>query len=286
MVNVVMEIARVGASAFSLFMCLSPAPSLYKIHKNKHCGEVVVIPLLSLWGNCHLWHVLYATLRKIPNMKRNLFPVFLTFITGEVFSWIYLSVYYRYTAQREYMRKFVIIQFLALLAVTIYALSGEYLLGITSQSKSTVGDVVGWIAVTVCVLLFASPLATIRRVIRTKNAASFPIALCVVGFVGNSLWVIYGAMIGDLFMWGSNAICVTLGFVQIIVYIIYNPNKKVNQGERELQEVDLEMKISVVVSPRSNTSTDEADSGPGSGSNNDALVFHAMQSPRQPQPTY
>uniref|UniRef100_K3WEY5 Sugar transporter SWEET1 n=1 Tax=Globisporangium ultimum (strain ATCC 200006 / CBS 805.95 / DAOM BR144) TaxID=431595 RepID=K3WEY5_GLOUD len=275
MVNVVMEIARVGASAFSLFMCMSPAPSLYKIHKNKHCGEVVVIPLLSLWGNCHLW-TLYGYLTE------NLFPVFLTFITGEVFSWIYLIVYYRYTTERKYMRKFVIIQFLALLAVTIYALSGEYMLGITSQSKSTVGDVVGWIAVTVCVLLFASPLATIRRVIRTKNAASFPIALCVVGFVGNSLWVIYGSMIGDLFMWGSNAICVALGFVQIIVYIIYNPSKKVNQEHRELLEVDLEKKISVVISPRSNTSTDEADSG----SNNDAQVFHAMQSPREPQPTY
>lgn len=58
MVNILLEIAKVGSSASSMFMCMSPGPSMYKIHKQKHCGEVVVIPLLSLWGNCHLWYAL------------------------------------------------------------------------------------------------------------------------------------------------------------------------------------------------------------------------------------
>lgn len=213
-------------------------------------------------------------------LTENVFPVFLTFITGEVLALIYLCVYYRYTSEREQVRKLAGGIFVALLLVTVYALSGEYMLGITSQSKEAVGDAVGWIAVTVCILLFASPLATIRRVIRTKNAASFPIAMCVVGFFGNSLWVTYGAMIGDVFMWFSNAICVTLGFVQIIVYIIYNPSKKVSQENRELLEVDLEKKLSVAASPHSNTSTDEADVGSGTGDSSDSALFHAMQSPR------
>lgn len=63
MTNIILEIAKVGSSASSMFMCLSPAPSMYSIHKRKSCGDVVVLPLLSLWGNCHLWYVTACTHR-------------------------------------------------------------------------------------------------------------------------------------------------------------------------------------------------------------------------------
>lgn len=64
MTNIILEIAKVGSACFSLFTCMSPAPSMYKIHKRKTCGEVVVLPLLSLWGNCHLWcvHIIHGSL--------------------------------------------------------------------------------------------------------------------------------------------------------------------------------------------------------------------------------
>lgn len=55
MTNIILEIAKIGSACFSLFTCMSPTPSLYNIHKRQACGEVVVLPLLSLWGNCHLW---------------------------------------------------------------------------------------------------------------------------------------------------------------------------------------------------------------------------------------
>lgn len=212
-------------------------------------------------------------------LSENIFPVFSTFAAGEVMAICYLAVYYRYTKEREEVRKLIIGLFAALLLVTIYALSGEFMMGITSQTKKSTSMVVGYIAAIVCLLLFASPLATLRRVIRTKSAASFPIAMCVVGFVGNSLWVTYGAMINDMFMCLSNVACVAFGFVQIVVYIIYNPNKKVGAANNEGKEL-LEV---VVASPSSNTSTEEAEMGSGS-SDNDApaaqAAFHALKSPR------
>ncbi|TYZ60656.1 hypothetical protein PybrP1_009154 [[Pythium] brassicae (nom. inval.)] len=271
MTNIILEIAKIGSSASSMFMCLSPAPSMLKIHRRKACGEVVVLPLLSLWGNCHLW-MLYGYLTE------NIFPVFLTFGTGELLAIAYLIVYYRHTSERAEVRRLASWIFAGLLLVTLYALSGDFMLGITSQSKKSTSVVVGYIAVTVCLLLFASPLATLRRVIQTKSAASFPILMCVVGFFGNSLWVTYGAMIDDMFMCLSNVVCVALGFVQIVVYIIYNPNKIANHEGKELLEV-------VVASPNSNTSTEEADAGSGASDSDDstsaaATGFYVMRSPR------
>lgn len=211
-------------------------------------------------------------------LSDNFFPVFLTFAAGEVFALGYLAVYYRYTTERAEVRRLGGWIFLGLLLVTIYALSGEYMLGITSQSKSSAKLVVGYIAVTVCMLLFASPLATLRRVIQTKSAASIPIHMCLVGFVSNSLWVTYGGMINDMFMCLSNVVCVAFGFVQIVVYFMYRPGKTATQESKELLEV-------VVASPHSNTSTEEVDTGSGASDSDDpasssAAGFHAMRSPR------
>lgn len=216
-------------------------------------------------------------------LSENIFPVFSTFAAGEVMAICYLAVYYRYTKERNEVRKLIIGLFVALLLVTIYALSGEFMMGITSQTKKSTSMVVGYIAAIVCLLLFASPLATLRRVIRTKSAASFPIAMCVVGFVGNSLWVTYGAMINDMFMCLSNVACVAFGVVQIVVYVIYNPSKanRASQEGKELLEV-------IVSSPSSNTSTEEAEVGSGTSDSDDINTgittgrgsFHALKSPR------
>lgn len=43
------------AAASSMVTNFSPAPSMFRIYKTKSCGEVQVLPLLTLWGACHLW---------------------------------------------------------------------------------------------------------------------------------------------------------------------------------------------------------------------------------------
>lgn len=218
-------------------------------------------------------------------LTENLFPVFLTFGTGELLALAYLCVYYRYTTERAEMQRLGGAILAGLLLVTLYALSGDFMLGLTSQSKKSTSIVVGYIAVTVCMLLFASPLATLRRVLQTKSAATIPILMVTVGFVGNSLWVTYGAMINDMFMCLSNVVCVALGFVQIVVYVIYNPHRRAAHEGKELLEVVVADGAS---SPHSNTSTEEAgsnssdlddsDDAPPQGSS--VHSFHAMRSPR------
>lgn len=230
-------------------------------------------------------------------LTENIFPVLLTFGTGEAFAIAYLGVYYCYTTERAAVRRRVLQLFAALLLVTLYAVSGDYALGITHQSKHSASVVVGYIAVTVCMLLFASPLATLRRVLQTKSAASIPILMCVVGAVGNSLWVTYGAMIGDVFMWLSNVVCVALGVVQIIVYVIYNPKHQVanastiatRKSQSTPQHERSELLDVVVVKATAGKGSFGSGSGSSGTTSDDssddvdttpAQDFYALQSPR------
>ena len=45
------------ASLSSMATNLSPSLEIYRIYQSKSCGEVQVLPLVSLWGACHLWCV-------------------------------------------------------------------------------------------------------------------------------------------------------------------------------------------------------------------------------------
>lgn len=56
MTGVAMEILKAVCSVSSIFMNLSPTPSMVRIYKSKSCGEVQALPLLSLWVNLHVWY--------------------------------------------------------------------------------------------------------------------------------------------------------------------------------------------------------------------------------------
>uniref|UniRef100_K3X7J8 MtN3-like protein n=1 Tax=Globisporangium ultimum (strain ATCC 200006 / CBS 805.95 / DAOM BR144) TaxID=431595 RepID=K3X7J8_GLOUD len=184
-------------------------------------------------------------------LSGSIFPLFVTFIVGDALAIGYLSVYYRYTTERAKVRKLLVCLLLWNVLITLVAFSGSEFMGITHASKSETGDVVGYIADTISVLLYASPFATLARVIKTKSVATIPIAMVVVGACSNSLWVIYGFYISDMIVVVPNVICVTFGCVQTIVYAIYRPKTSSTRHD-DIGKEDLtsQSTIDIVFSPK------------------------------------
>ncbi|KAI9994733.1 hypothetical protein PInf_011564 [Phytophthora infestans] len=79
----------------------------------------------------------------------------------------------------------------------------------------------------VCVIcnifLFASPLETLGKVIRTKSAASLPIELCVANLVAGALWSALAIGQNDMFVLTPNALGTMLGALQVALYLVYPP---------------------------------------------------------------
>lgn len=149
---------------------------------------------------------------------------------GCVSSLIYIAAYFKWTHGRRYVVKLNCVVLLGLLFVTLYAVLG--VVGVTRQSREQVRDVVGFVAVSVNIFLYASPFETVRQVLKTKSAATLPIAMCGVAAVNCSLWLICGIVDNDMFIVTPNVIGVTLSVIQVKLYVIYNPKRKSPARER------------------------------------------------------
>lgn len=87
------------------------------------------------------------------------------------------------------------------------------------------GLVLAYVCVLSTIALFSSPLMTVNKVMRTRNAES------AAGFISNTLWTLYGVAANEVFVWAPNVVCVLMGLVQILLYVKYNPKKQVGSDD-------------------------------------------------------
>ncbi|KAF4028934.1 Sugar efflux transporter for intercellular exchange [Phytophthora infestans] len=103
--------------------------------------------------------------------------------------------------------------------VTVYgslALFGE-----TGQTRDEVGTTMGFITVTTTIVMYASPMATIVNVVRTKTASSMPFTMGVIVVFTSFSWAFYAGLQGNAFILAPNIVGFTLGVIQVILTIMY-----------------------------------------------------------------
>ncbi|GMF59528.1 unnamed protein product [Phytophthora fragariaefolia] len=74
-----------------------------------------------------------------------------------------------------------------------------------------------------------------KRVVRTKSAASLPISLCTVNLLNGLLWVAFGITEGDYYVLTPNAIGSVLSAVQVALYFTYCNTDESRREEAEIQ---------------------------------------------------
>jgi len=71
------------------------------------------------------------------------------------------------------------------------------------------------------ILMFASPLATLKTVLATKNASSIPVMLSFAAFLCSATWLTYGIMLWDPFIAIQNGFGLVLAAVQLGLVVVY-----------------------------------------------------------------
>lgn len=184
-----------------------------------------------------------------------------TTVFGCVMALVYIAIFLMATNDTQKAVKLCGLGAVPVVLFTAYAVLAR--VGVTGQSNSSTGDVFGYLSLLVSIGFYASPFATIREVLRSKNAASIPIALCTAGTIGNSLWTLYGLAQSDWFIFLPNVVCVLIGVAQILLYVKYNP---IRQGASD----NAAAVVNVVLSPTSKQSQQLGSVSPS---------FHTLQSP-------
>ncbi|KAL4159235.1 hypothetical protein PRNP1_005000 [Phytophthora ramorum] len=229
-------ILRVVTSIVQIGMVLSPGPDIINVHKHKTTGEMAALPLVAMVVNNHLW-TLYGYLTD------SIFPLMVTQLFGELTAIVFMAVYYRWTKDRPALNRLLAWGFLAYAATTLYAVLG--ITRVTNQNDDQVGKTLGYVGVIINIWMYASPLGTVRHVLKTQSAASLPINLSISMFFTTALWVAISIVDDDMLIMSLNIAGFLLSIIQIALYLRFRPTISQDEAFEFTNK-----QIAIVISPK------------------------------------
>lgn len=126
---------------------------------------------------------------------------------------------------------------LVLAEILVVAIALALVLTLTHTSKTRtlifglLGDVSG-------VLMYASPLAVMKQVIKTKSVEYMPFAISAFCFGSAVIWTIYAICPFDPYVVAPNGIGCFLGLAQLVLYAAYYKSTKKQLAARQVAELE------------------------------------------------
>ncbi|KAJ4758376.1 Bidirectional sugar transporter SWEET [Rhynchospora pubera] len=212
--DVVRFIFGILGNATALFLFLSPMVTFKRIIQKKSTEDFSGVPYNTTMLNCLLsaWYGL-------PFISPNNILVSTINCTGVVIEGVYVMIFLIFAPPKMRIRMFgllivVIAIFSTIALVSLLALHGED------------RELLCGLAAAICsIAMYASPLAVMRLVIKTKSVEYMPFLLSLFVFLCGTSWFIYGLLGRDLFLAVPNGCGTLLGALQLILYAIYRNSK-------------------------------------------------------------
>ncbi|XWS40757.1 hypothetical protein CRYUN_Cryun17cG0023000 [Craigia yunnanensis] len=209
--EVARTIAGIIGNVISFFLFASPIPTFVNIYKKKAVEEFKPDPYIATVMNCMLW-IFYG----LPIVHPDSTLVVTINSIGLAMELIYLTIFFIY-AQRNGRLKVIGWFCVEILFLGIVA-SCTLLLRKTHTQRSAI---VGILCVIFGVLIYASPLTVMMKVIRTKSVKYMPFYLSLANFLNGLIWVTYALIRFDLYILTGNGLGALSGAIQLILYACY-----------------------------------------------------------------
>ncbi|KAK1942659.1 Bidirectional sugar transporter SWEET15 [Phytophthora citrophthora] len=206
-------------------MRFSLLPDFNRWRKARSTGDMSVMPSILIFTNCYaVEFYAYAI--------GDYVPLFGTSMLGVIMGAIFSCFFYRWTDNKRGVMKVFAFSIFVCCAIAIYSILA--LSGRTGQSRHSVGTTLGFITIATTIGMYASPMATIVRVIRTKTATSMPLTMGIVNVLNSICWTIYAALVNNMFIMAPNIAGIVLGTMQMIVTYIYRPVNEDTSVENQI----------------------------------------------------
>ncbi|XP_030477145.1 bidirectional sugar transporter SWEET9-like [Syzygium oleosum] len=225
--------STVYGNIVSFLVFLAPIPTFDTIYKQKSSDGYQSIPYVVALLSASL--LLYYGV-----LKTNATMIITINAIGIVIELAYLVLFLIYASTKEkmYTAKLMLLfnvgGFGVTMALTILLLKGQHRV-----------NAVGWICVAFSLAVFAAPLSSMRRVIKTKSVEFMPFTPSFLHALCAATWFLYGLFVNDMLIALPNILGLLFGIIQMLLYMMYKDrNKKIAEtNERNnQQEVSLDMK--------------------------------------------
>ncbi|GFP86849.1 bidirectional sugar transporter sweet1 [Phtheirospermum japonicum] len=171
-----------------------------------------------------LLNCLLAAWYGLPFITKNNYLVTAINVVGVVIETTYVLIFLVFSPKKEKAR------ILRLLACVIVLFSAVALVSIFAFHKEKHRQLLCGFALTIfTIIMYASPLAVMRVVIKTKSVEYMPFLLSLFVFLSATCWLAYGLIGKDILILVPNALGSVFGAMQLTLYAIYCKNKGENK---------------------------------------------------------
>ncbi|XP_057993045.1 bidirectional sugar transporter SWEET4-like [Hevea brasiliensis] len=209
------EVARniIGIIGNVLSFCLfcSPIPTFVEILKSKSVGEFKPDTYLATILNCFLW-----SFYGLPVVHRDTLLMSINNI-GIAMEAVYVIIFFIH-AQRSGRVK--VLKWISIELVFLATLVTSTLKFIDTHEQRS--KIVGIICLIFNIVMYASPLSIMRKVITAKSVMYMPFYLSLAIFLNGIIWVIYAVVDKlDVFILIGNCVGILSGAIQLVLHACY-----------------------------------------------------------------
>ncbi|XP_057477015.1 bidirectional sugar transporter SWEET17-like [Actinidia eriantha] len=214
----------VVGTIISVLMFLSPVNTFWRVIKHRSTEEFQSLPYICTLLNSSLW-TYYGII------KPGEFLVATVNGFGILVEIIYVTLFLIYATKKKRAETGILVGILdvgflgAAIVVTQLALHGE------SRIYA-----IGCLGAGLNIIMYASPLAVMKTVVRTKSIEFMPFLLSFFFFLNGGVWAFYALLKHDYFLAVPNGTGFLLGSAQLVLYALYRNAKPLKNNLDGLME--------------------------------------------------
>jgi solute carrier family 50 protein (sugar transporter) len=211
------------APVASVALFFAPLPTLWAVARGRRSAAgLPLLPYSSMVCNALLW-TSYGILRDEPR-------IWTANAVGLVMGFVYVVTYLRHhppVSPAPPANAFRRRRYLAHLQVMGLVAAVAGILAARDQPRW-----IGRIAVAACVVMFASPLAAAKHVLKTRNASRVPLPFTLASLVNCGLWTVSGLFdMRDPAVVVPNALGLASGTLQLVLKVLFASHTEGKQGQ-------------------------------------------------------
>lgn len=194
----------------SILIFFSPVEVFWRIVRKRSTEEFESIPYIATLLCSCLW--CYYGLTKPGELK-----VFAINAIGVLTQSLYLLIFIIFAPPKLKSKTVAMVG-----GLDIGLLVGVVLVTKLAFHGAALINAIGFLCVGLNIIMYASPLAAMRTVIRTNSVEFMPYYLSLFIFINGGIWALYAFLDRDWFLGVPNGLGFIFGAAQLILYAIYS----------------------------------------------------------------
>ncbi|KAJ4845380.1 Bidirectional sugar transporter sweet5 [Turnera subulata] len=224
-------IVGILGNIISFFLFLSPVPTFATIIKDKAVHNFKPHPYVATVLNCMMW-----SFYGLPFVKPDSILVLTINAIGLAMEIVYVIIFFTYSPNKLRIKITV-----ALLCEIGFMAAVVLITMLCFHTTGKRSMFVGILCIIFNIIMYASPLAVMKMVIKSKSVKYMPFTLSLANFLNGCIWVVYAFLKFDINIFLPNCLGTMSGLVQLILYACYYKTTRWDEEDEEPKDPEVEM---------------------------------------------